>query len=54
MSRREQFEDDGRTIADMSGLESPGLFGRHPRSLQNGKKDMHHSISGSGSAEGAI
>lgn len=53
MSRREQFEDDGRTIADMSGLESPGLFGRHLRSLQNGKKDMNHSISGSGSAEGA-
>lgn len=32
MSRRDSFEDDGRTVADMSGLESTGLFGRRSRS----------------------
>lgn len=34
MRRRDSFEDDGRTVADMSGLESPGLFGRRSRSSQ--------------------
>lgn len=35
MSRRNDFEDDGRTIADMSGIESPArLFRRRPRSSQ--------------------
>ena len=41
MSRRDHFEDDGRTVADMSGLESPGLFGRRPHSLQNGRKNAY-------------
>ncbi|MGI5887779.1 MAG: hypothetical protein ACOX6J_00150 [Oscillospiraceae bacterium] len=27
-SKKDDFEDDGRTIADMSGIEGPGLFGR--------------------------
>lgn len=27
MGRQDEFEDDGRMIADMSGLESTGLFG---------------------------
>lgn len=53
MSRQDKFEDDGRTIADMSELEGMGLFGRRPRSLQNGKKDMRDGISGIGSADGA-
>ncbi len=31
MSRRKRdFEDDGRTIADMSGVEGPRLFGVRP------------------------
>lgn len=31
MSRRKRdFEDDGRTIADMSGVEGPSLFGARP------------------------
>lgn len=35
MSRQNNFEDDGRTIADMSGVESPlRLFRRRPRSSQ--------------------
>ena len=38
MRRRDSFEDDGRTVADMSGLESPGLFGRRSRSSQAGGK----------------
>lgn len=48
MSRQDKFEDDGRTIADMSELEGMGLFGRRPHSLQNGRKDTHGSISGGG------
>ncbi len=38
MNRRDSFEDDGRTVADMSGLESTGLFGRRSRSSQAGSK----------------
>ena len=26
MSRRDDFRDDGRTVADMSGVERPGLL----------------------------
>ncbi len=26
MARKEKFEDDGRTVADMSGIERPRLF----------------------------
>ncbi len=29
--RREEFEDDGRTIADMSGISRRSLFGVRPR-----------------------
>ena len=29
MGRRDEFEDDGRTVADMSDLAGVGLFGRH-------------------------
>ena len=45
MSRRNDFEDDGRTVADMSGLESPGLFGRRSRSSQAGRKHSDHGES---------
>lgn len=38
MSRRDNFEDDGRTIADMSALESTGLFRRRSHSSQAGRK----------------
>jgi len=30
MSRRRDFEDDGRTIADMSGLDGNGGSGKEP------------------------
>ena len=43
MSRRENFEDDGRTVADMSGLESPGLFGRRSDFSQAGRKHSDHN-----------
>ena len=36
MGRRDEFEDDGRTVADMSDLEGVGLFGRHSSAWQNG------------------
>ncbi len=26
MARKDEFEDDGRTVADMSGIERPRLF----------------------------
>ena len=33
MGKRD-FEDDGRTIADMSGITRPSLFGRIPKSRE--------------------
>lgn len=40
MSRRNDFEDDGRTVADMSGLEnSPRLFFGRARSFRAKKED---------------
>lgn len=49
MSRRNDFEDDGRTIADMSGLESsPHLFRRRPRSSQT--QEEYGNQEGNGSA----
>ncbi|MCD7883403.1 MAG: hypothetical protein LUI87_06835 [Lachnospiraceae bacterium] len=32
-------DDDGRTIADMSQVERPGMFGHLPRSLSDRQKD---------------
>ena len=32
---KKQFEDDGRTIADMSGVERPALFGWRDRRREN-------------------
>ena len=31
MAKKPKWEDDGRTIADMSGVEHPSLFGHLPR-----------------------
>lgn len=39
MSRRDSFEDDGRTVADMSGLEGTGLFGRRPHSSRTEQRN---------------
>lgn len=42
MSRRDEFEDDGRTIADMSGLERLPLFPKRPRSFQGEKEEKQN------------
>ena len=39
MSRRDDFEDDGRTIADMSALERPSLFRKRPQSSPFGQEE---------------
>ena len=43
MSRRDNFEDDGRTVADMSGLESAGLFGRRSHFSQAERKHSNQN-----------
>ena len=40
---KKPFEDDGRTIADMSGVDSPSLFGLFRRKPKKGKKEENHS-----------
>ena len=40
MGRRDEFEDDGRTVADMSDLEGIGLFGRRTPASSGGRKDV--------------
>lgn len=52
MSRRDKFEDDGRTIADMSELEGMGLFGRRPRASRSGKNHAYGSDPGSSGSNG--
>ncbi|MCM1251988.1 MAG: hypothetical protein NC321_04140 [Clostridium sp.] len=39
--RRDNFEDDGRTVADMSALENTGIFRRRSHSSQTEKKSVH-------------
>lgn len=39
MDRRNEPEDDGRIVADMSGLETAGLFGRRPRASKRERKN---------------
>lgn len=39
MSRKEEFEDDGRMIADMSGIEGNRLFGRRSYTSRAKQKD---------------
>lgn len=53
MSRRDDFEDDGRTIADMSGLESAGLFRRRSHSSQTKKEAVHNDENGQNPWENA-
>lgn len=55
MKRRDEFEDDGRIVADMSDLEGVGLFGRR-RTLasRGGRKNVRREADGeSGGAEGS-
>ncbi|MCD7744654.1 MAG: hypothetical protein LUI13_05125 [Lachnospiraceae bacterium] len=33
---KKEYVDDGRTIADMSGLERPGMFGHLPERMRRG------------------
>jgi len=41
--KKEYEDDDGRTIADMSGVERPGMFGHLPRSFHNEQKNRADS-----------
>lgn len=50
MGRRDEFEDDGRTVADMSDLEGIGLFGRRTPVSSGGRKDVRRE-DGSGAGE---
>ena len=34
-NKRDEFEDDGRTVADMSGVSRRNLFGFDPNSLRS-------------------
>ena len=36
MAKKPSWDDDGRTIADMSGVERPSLFGHLPRKKPKG------------------
>ncbi len=51
MSRREHFEDDGRTVADMSELVSTGLFGRRSHSSRTEKKNVYGSSDNDGASQ---
>ena len=53
MGRKDKFEDDGRTIADMSGIESAGLFGRRPRTSP-AKKDGRRNSSDQNDTENML
>ena len=49
MGRRDEFEDDGRTVADMSDLAGVGLFGRHSSAWQSAPKgDRRDDAGGAG------
>ncbi len=55
MGRRDEFEDDGRTVADMSDLTGIGLFGRHSAAWQRvSKGDRRDSGRDEGSTEGSL
>ena len=55
MGRRDEFEDDGRTVADMSDLAGIGLFGRHSAAWQRvSKGDRRDSGRDEGSTEGSL
>ena len=39
MQKNKHDDDDGRTVADMSGIDSPSLFGRLPKKKRSGDAD---------------
>ncbi|MCC8049298.1 MAG: hypothetical protein LIP10_01390 [Clostridiales bacterium] len=43
-----EFVDDGRTIADMSGVERPGMFGHLPESWKHGGSESGAGRCGNG------
>lgn len=52
MKRRDEFEDDGRIVADMSDLEGVGLFGRRAAVSRRGRKnDRREDNSNNGGIE---
>lgn len=38
-SKRKEWEDDGRTVADMSGLDRPTLFGHKERASRKKQQE---------------
>ena len=53
MGRRDEFEDDGRTVADMSDLAGVGLFGRHSSAWQSAPKGDRRDDAGAAGDSGA-
>ena len=53
MKNHNDFEDDGRTIADMSTLESTGLFRRRSHSSQNKNESVRNRENGAAPWEDA-
>ena len=39
MQKNKHDDDDGRTVADMSGIDSPSLFGRLPKKKRSSDAD---------------
>lgn len=42
-SKRKEWEDDGRTVADMSGLDRPTLFGHREGSSRKKRQEPEQS-----------
>ena len=51
MKRWDEFEDDGRIVADMSDLEGVGLFGRRAAVSRRGRKNDRREDNGDGGIE---
>lgn len=43
MKRRDEFEDDGRIVADMSDLAGVGLFGRRRTQALRGRRNVNQN-----------
>lgn len=43
MKRQDELEDDGRIVADMSGLENTGLFGGRSHASKKERKNADRS-----------
>ena len=41
--QRKEWEDDGRTVADMSGLDRPTLFGHKERASRKKQQESEQS-----------